>query len=184
MVLDWRKIQRKDHVFHRLKEQTASQSDLVPLWYCRHKSRSCIHLWGNCLVTWMCVVFGWGTLCHFWGLMSIILELQQMTMQLALAVITFCEADADCNVRRMAHIFYWSTQGRPNEFEINLVEMLLCKQVSYWKRCTSLIFPMGFAPLLGGLEEWFPIFQFLKIIALERYLSVFENEYSHASYQV
>jgi hypothetical protein len=34
------------------------------------------------------------------------------------------------------------------------------------------------------LEEWFPIFQFLKIIALERYLSVFENEYSHASYQV
>jgi hypothetical protein len=34
------------------------------------------------------------------------------------------------------------------------------------------------------LEEQFPVSQFLKIIALERYLSVFENEYSHASYPV
>jgi hypothetical protein len=26
-----KEIQRKDHVFHRLKEQTTSQSDVVPL---------------------------------------------------------------------------------------------------------------------------------------------------------
>lgn len=48
------------------------------------------------------------------------------------------------------------------EFEINLSKMLLCKQVSYWKRRTSLIFPMGFCTSswwVGGEVSNFPVFK-------------------------